>query len=200
MRSKHKTQRGGKSGLTRQRISLPLLRRSCGGCTACCTAVGVTSLEKPFWATCRHQGEGHCRIYADRPTECREYRCGWLSGLLPEDMRPDQSGFLLSAQEDGMCVYILDDQPLDPILQKVAALDISTNKHGAVGTQLHPIHVHRLGQQIATGYSNPDNQGKSPAERKTLYSATVEVRFGKWFAFGNGPWRPVLDCKQPDEE
>lgn len=99
-----------------------------------------------------------------------------------------------------MCVYILDDQPLDPILQKVAALDISTNKHGAVGTQLHPIHVHRLGQQIATGYSNPDNQGKSPAERKTLYSATVEVRFGKWFAFGNGPWRPVLDCKQPDEE
>jgi len=115
-------------------------------------------------------------------------------------MRPDKSGVLLSPQEDGMCVYLLRDQPIESILKKIAALDIGTNQHGPVGTQLHPIHVHRMGQQIATAFDNPDNQGKPLAERKALYSATLQMWFGKWFAFGNGPWRPILNCRAEERK
>jgi hypothetical protein len=175
-------------------IPLPQVKRSCGGCTECCTAVAVAELEKPYFATCRHQTATGCSIYAERPNGCRQYNCAWLQGMLTDEMRPDKSGFILSAEAGGLYVYIVRDLPIEPLLTQLAAFNFATPLHGAVGTESTPIWVYRLGQRVATEFDdNPDNQGKTLPERKTLYSAHSVCAGGKWFAIGGGPWRPVLE-------
>jgi hypothetical protein len=67
--------------------------RTCGTCTLCCKAVGVHALAKPAGAWCPHceRRGGGCRIYNERPGECRTFSCAWLDGLLPEESdRPDR--------------------------------------------------------------------------------------------------------------
>lgn len=178
-------------------IPLPQVKRSCGGCTECCMAVAVAELEKPYFAKCRHQNGTGCSAYLGRPTSCREYHCAWLQGLLAEEMRPDKSGFILSAEPGGLYVYIVRDQPLEPLLARLATFNFATSVHGVVGTEAAPIWVYRLGQRVATPFdNNPDNQGRSLHERGTLYSADNVQIAGKWFAVGGGPWRQVLEADQ----
>ena len=43
---------------------------------------------------------GGCTIYKDRPSQCRNYECAWTQGLLPEWMRPDLVGALVSVEID----------------------------------------------------------------------------------------------------
>lgn len=70
--------------------------RECGNCTVCCKVLPIKSLEmnKTSHVLCEHCGEGQgCRIYAMRPSLCRDYYCGWrMWDALPDDWRPDQSG------------------------------------------------------------------------------------------------------------
>ena len=180
-------------------IRLPQLKRDCGGCTECCMAVAVAELEKPYFARCRHQAATGCSIYAARPTGCRRYNCAWLQGMLSDEMRPDKSGFILSAEAGGLYVYIVRDLPIEPLLTRLATFSFATNAHGAVGTESTPIWVYRLGQQVATEFdANPDNQGKPLPERQSLYSARSVQLGGKWFAIGNGPWRAVLESDQTE--
>jgi hypothetical protein len=78
--------------------------RSCGDCDACCTALAVDDHEdgpKPAGVRCpslrssaRRLARG-CLIYATRPASCRDYECGWLQGLMPDDFRPDRVGFII---------------------------------------------------------------------------------------------------------
>lgn len=68
--------------------------RQCGTCQECCTFVHVQSLGKPSRTRCEHQCATGCAIYANRPSECRTYRCSWLEGYLGERDRPDHSGIL----------------------------------------------------------------------------------------------------------
>lgn len=87
------------------RRRLPVVERSCGSCTACCTIVGVAELEKPPGKPCVHEvPKVGCRIYADRPASCRTYQCLWLLGALDDqEDRPDRLGVVLDAYrlEDG---------------------------------------------------------------------------------------------------
>lgn len=94
--------------------------RSCGACTACCTALGVTELDKPMGARCVHERAARgCAIYADRPPSCRGYRCGWLQGALPEEFRPDRAGFIIEpwrlpdGGEDGVLFREVREGALD---------------------------------------------------------------------------------------
>ena len=50
-------------------------------------------------ADCPHHipGKG-CAIYGSHPAECKDYACAWLTGSLPEEMRPDKIGILTSAK------------------------------------------------------------------------------------------------------
>ena len=76
--------------------------RSCGPCTACCTAQGVKEgLEtpKPPGVPCVHLSAcGGCAIYKSRPKECRNYSCLWLLGIGPIEERPDLLGVLYEHQ------------------------------------------------------------------------------------------------------
>jgi uncharacterized protein len=61
--------------------------KSCGSCTLCCTVMGVPELKKRPWDRCPHVAAGAgCTIYAERPTGCRTFVCGWL---LDPDMGPE---------------------------------------------------------------------------------------------------------------
>jgi len=69
--------------------------RTCGECAACCYIPAVPSLAKPAYELCRHSSKGGCRIYAERPQECRDYSCLWLSSELGEATdRPDRIGIV----------------------------------------------------------------------------------------------------------
>lgn len=53
--------------------------RDCNGCTMCCRVLEIAELDKPKGTQCRHcRAEGGCGIYAERPTVCGEFYCGYL--------------------------------------------------------------------------------------------------------------------------
>lgn len=82
--------------------------RSCGPCTACCTALGVqdVALKKPRYAPCRHECAGGCAIYAARPEACRKFACAWLLGHGGDGERPDLSGTIIEVSNRDRCVSI----------------------------------------------------------------------------------------------
>lgn len=78
----------------------------CGGCVACCTIMGVKSLDKHQFIPCVHQlyriGDsrpdlpGGCGINDSKPEECAGYKCLWRAGCmlpLPQN-RPDRLGII----------------------------------------------------------------------------------------------------------
>ena len=75
--------------------------RTCGACTACCTALGVTDLPvpKPDWTPCKHLCGAGCGVYARRPGSCREYQCLWRGGVGDENERPDVLGLIFEPWE-----------------------------------------------------------------------------------------------------
>lgn len=78
-------------------LTLPLVSstRECGDCKACCTAKNVLSLVKPAGTPCVYLCEVGCSIHADRPSDCKSYKCLWLKGHLDKDQRPDKVGYIL---------------------------------------------------------------------------------------------------------
>jgi hypothetical protein len=76
--------------------------RACNGCTMCCKLLGIPALEKPRFKWCPHCDIGRgCRIYEDRPGECRAFLCGWLVGVMKqgrigEHWQPATSKMVLS--------------------------------------------------------------------------------------------------------
>jgi hypothetical protein len=80
----------------------PQAVRGCDGCRACCSALGVGTIDKPTWTPCPHECEQGCAIYDDRPGECRGFDCLWTMGLVDDpELRPDRSGVVFYPQEVG---------------------------------------------------------------------------------------------------
>lgn len=70
--------------------------RSCGECTACCKTHRIVALQKPQGKWCPHCSIGvGCKIYDQRPEECREYGCEWIQGSGLESERPDKIGVVV---------------------------------------------------------------------------------------------------------
>ncbi len=78
--------------------------RQCGDCTLCCKVMAIEELAKPASAWCPHCEPGRgCRIYPDRPVECRSFSCVWLvNELLEEHWKPSRSKLVLTTSEDGL--------------------------------------------------------------------------------------------------
>jgi cold shock CspA family protein len=75
--------------------------RHCGSCTACCHVLEVQALAKPAGVLCEHSTGASCRIYHDRPLACARWYCLWRKiEALPDEMRPDRSGVMLSLETD----------------------------------------------------------------------------------------------------
>ena len=76
--------------------------RQCGTCTLCCKLMGIGALDKPQGAWCVHcqPGQG-CGIYPDRPQECRNFHCLWLTDeSLGEEWYPKKSKMVLTHEGD----------------------------------------------------------------------------------------------------
>ena len=86
-------------------------RELCGSCGLCCdgtlfSSVDVSEDEAPGIARASEGGrlkvlqpcpahEGGCRVYADRPRSCREFRCAPLEAMESGAMTPAQAKGLL---------------------------------------------------------------------------------------------------------
>lgn len=73
-------------------------KRECGPCTACCEANPVPEMSKPPSSACSQCTYTGCQIYDTRPYSCRNYTCGWLSGMLPPWASPVITGLIADLQ------------------------------------------------------------------------------------------------------
>jgi hypothetical protein len=66
--------------------------------------MAIEELAKPAGAWCPHckPGKG-CQIYADRPMECRNFNCLWLTDdQLGQHWKPSRSRLVLTTSDDGI--------------------------------------------------------------------------------------------------
>jgi hypothetical protein len=84
-------------------LTQPAPGKSCGGCTLCCKVLKITTLNKPHGTWCSHCQPGvGCRVYDDRPEECRTFLCGWLvNSQLGPQWKPDKSRLIVTNAADG---------------------------------------------------------------------------------------------------
>lgn len=69
---------------------LPIIVRTCGGCTACCKTHIRSDMKIKGGEYCDscEIGKG-CSIYERRPYACQVYRCAWACGKFEDSDRPD---------------------------------------------------------------------------------------------------------------
>ena len=74
--------------------------RPCGDCTACCTWLKGIAYGHEFGGgkSCKFLCKTGCDIHKVRPNICEKYFCAWSQELLPEEMRPDKCGVLVSVE------------------------------------------------------------------------------------------------------
>jgi hypothetical protein len=73
--------------------------RSCGPCIGCCSIYQIPALKKPKYELCTHCTGTSCRIYDDRPDDCRKFYCLWRRiEAMPEEARPDKIGIVFTLE------------------------------------------------------------------------------------------------------
>lgn len=77
--------------------------RSCGECAACCEGHLIGNAYGNNYGNgkkCIFLVNKTCSIYTSRPDACKKYQCAWTQSLLPDHLRPDLSGALVTVQTD----------------------------------------------------------------------------------------------------
>lgn len=98
---------------------------SCGSCTLCCKLTSVPEFNKPPGEWCRHCKPGRgCTIYDDRPESCRNFRCVWLTGGLPDDLRPDKCKVIFERLPSGRTFLVLTNNGYTEAWKKREVKDI----------------------------------------------------------------------------
>lgn len=75
--------------------------RPCEECNGCCSgqlAADIHGRNMHSGKPCDFLLKGLCSIYEDRPRVCHSFQCGWSQHLLPDDMRPDKCGIMVSVE------------------------------------------------------------------------------------------------------
>ena len=74
-------------------VMSPTNERACGTCTMCCKVYRIPILNKQEGKWCAHCAIGSgCRIYEDRPEQCRSFVCLWLQDVtMPPEWKPEIS-------------------------------------------------------------------------------------------------------------
>lgn len=90
------------------------MTRQCGDCALCCYMLHIIPetkwmfeaapnkfpFEKAANEWCKHCTGHSCRIYDNRFSTCRSFRCGWLNGLLPDYWYPKKSKIIITASPE----------------------------------------------------------------------------------------------------
>ncbi len=174
-------------------IPLSLLQRECGGCTACCTAVAVHSLRKPFFGKCQHETDKGCAVYATRPADCRGFGCAWLAGMGEMSDRPDKLGVVIyaEAESDGtVWIYVLETRPgamfTEPVAEMVVRLNDSPMADLAVGVRL-------------VTYNQAFNTAFMP-DQKRWPGTEPRGKTQEWYTYDNALWRLRAPTREPCEQ
>lgn len=138
------------------KLDLPVYSRSCGECEECCRVVGVAELNKPYHTPCVHQTGSGCAIHGDHPTECKDYKCAWLQGILPEAARPDKSGILVDAE--GGDEWVVIQECRQGALRSPAGRELVNLIVGAVGQLRRGVRIEPYGA----------HKGAKDTEKSTL--------------------------------
>lgn len=90
--------------------------RICGNCTLCCKVIGVRALDKPPQTQCPNCEPGRgCKIYADRPHDCRSFYCMYVrqGSKIPDRWLPSRSHMVLCEDLEGprIEVHVDSDHP-----------------------------------------------------------------------------------------
>lgn len=97
----------------------------CGSCTLCCKLTAVPELDKPANKWCEHcDPKIGCQIYDERPESCKNFRCIWLSGGLPEELRPDKSRVIFERLPSGKTYLVLVNPGFEDAWKAPTVLDI----------------------------------------------------------------------------
>ena len=77
----------------------------------CCKVFRIEALNKPEGKWCEHCKIGSgCRIYPDRPDQCREFECLWLQdAAMPVNWKPETSKLVFSVYPTTGFVYVQVD-------------------------------------------------------------------------------------------
>jgi hypothetical protein len=94
--------------------------RECGNCSLCCKLLPIAArsdggnddfpFDKPAGEWCKHCSPGNgCKVFGrpDLPSLCRNYRCAWLMGVLPEELKPSRVHAIFDQHEVGGMPYVL---------------------------------------------------------------------------------------------
>ena len=111
--------------------------RSCGTCMMCCKLPSVPAMNKPQGKWCVQASPGRgCKIYDDRPEDCRNFHCGWLvDPTLGPEWKPEICKFLIFVAGDGSLTIMVDpgapaawkDPRYYPVIKTTAARLIERN-------------------------------------------------------------------------
>jgi len=86
--------------------------RDCGKCSLCCKVLGIGELKKPAGSWCSHckPGKGGCAIYQQRPSECDNFNCLWLtSSEFDSAWYPPTAKMVVHLESDGNRVALRVD-------------------------------------------------------------------------------------------
>lgn len=100
---------------TPEEIGVRREAKACGGCTLCCTVLGIGPAGKAPGTPCPYVQAGQgCGIHPTRPDNCRAYQCVWtLADPLDITWRPDVAGFLLNPRPNPQEIEVVVD-PANP--------------------------------------------------------------------------------------
>lgn len=81
----------------------PVPGRECGTCTMCCKLPSLHTDDgyvKPLNVWCKDCSPGQgCNIYEDRPIQCKNFFCAWLSDPdWPENLPPHKTGCFVKVE------------------------------------------------------------------------------------------------------
>ncbi len=96
--------------------------RDCGSCNACCSGYLTGEVDSVGFGSgvmCSKLQNQRCTIYSNRPAMCSNYFCAWSQGLLPEWMRPDKIGVVVSVErkDETQFLNVIYSGALDPTIE-----------------------------------------------------------------------------------
>lgn len=85
----------------------------CGDCTACCTLLAVSEINKKAGKSCKYCTT-KCSIYSTRPLACKEFSCAYHQmNKVSIKLRPDKCGIIFEKLAEDLMFGTVDPKHKD---------------------------------------------------------------------------------------